>query len=87
MVNAGFFKILVARNPALNFTDFNNRGDFNVIFVDWGPLAESPNYFQAAQNALNVGDYTGEFLANLMEESGLRHRVSICIKIYIVLRM
>jgi len=53
--------------------EFNKRGDFNVIFIEWGPLASWENYFRAAQNALNVGDYTAEFLANLMQASGLRH--------------
>ena len=54
-------------------SEFNTRGDFNVIFIEWGPLASWENYFQAAQNSLNVGDYTGEFLAKLMQSSGLRH--------------
>ena len=57
------------------FLEFNKRGDFNVIFIEWGPLASWENYFRAAQNALNVGDYTAEFLANLMQASGLRHEV------------
>ena len=47
-----------------------------MIFIEWGPLASWENYFRAAQNALNVGDYTGEFLANLMQASGLKHEVS-----------
>ena len=59
----------------MSFKEFNNRGDFNVIFIEWGPLAAPLNYVRAAQNALNVGDYTGEFLANLMQASGLRHEV------------
>ena len=48
-----------------------------MIFIEWGPLASWENYFRAALNALDVGDYTGEFLANLMQASGLKHEVSL----------
>ena len=36
------------------------KGDYNALFVDWGPLATWDNYFQGRQ--LSVQLYTYEYL-------------------------
>ncbi len=38
------------------------RGDFNVLTVNWPTLAKWTNYFVAAQNSVRVGDYAGELV-------------------------
>ena len=54
-------------------TAFNSAGSFNLIYVSWLDLAKDPLYLQAAINALSVGEYTAEFLNNLISASGLSH--------------
>ena len=54
-------------------TAFNSAGSFNLIYVNWLDLANDPLYPQAAINALSVGEYTAEFLNNLISASGLSH--------------
>jgi pimeloyl-ACP methyl ester carboxylesterase len=39
---------------------------YNVIGIDYAPLATWDNYFMAAENAIRVGDYSGEHLGNLL---------------------
>ena len=53
---------------------FNSAGSFNLIYVNWVCLASlGTAYITAAKNALKVGNYTGEFLDNLITASGLNH--------------
>ena len=50
--------------------------NFNLIYVNWRCLASpvaQPVYITAAKNALKVGNYTGEFLDNLITKSSLSH--------------
>ena len=39
---------------------------YNIIGIDWSPLATWDNYFTAAKNALRVGEHTGQFLGDLL---------------------
>ena len=53
---------------------FNSAGNYNLIYVNWVCLASvGTAYITAAKNAWSVGDYTGEFLKNLITVSGLSH--------------
>ena len=47
-------------------------GDFNVFGVLWPTLAAFPFVFTAAENAVNVGEYAGQFAVDLIEQRGLR---------------
>ena len=44
--------------------------DVNVIGIDWGKLMSHngiiPNYFVAANNAIKVGEYAGQFLSKML---------------------
>ena len=44
---------------------------YNVIAVDWGPLATAPNYLRAAKNAVSVGQYSGQNIGLNMLIHGL----------------
>ena len=53
---------------------FNSAGNYNLIYVNWVCLASvGTAYITAAKNAWSVGDYTAEFLDNLITVSGLSH--------------
>lgn len=47
------------------------RGNFNIIVVDWGPLVQLPCYPTAVLNTWQAGKCTAQLLANL---AGLRMR-------------
>ncbi len=53
--------------------DLLEKGDYNVVGVEWPDLAHFPFFWQAAENAVYVGEYAGEFVAALMGETGLEH--------------
>ena len=40
-------------------------GDYNIISVDWKPLAVVPFYFYASRNAKLVGELAAEFVSFL----------------------
>jgi hypothetical protein len=44
-----------------------------MISVDWGVLATIDAPLQAGENAIGVGIYSGEFVANLISQTGLAH--------------
>ncbi len=52
---------LLSFNILSGFIAFN-LDKVNVICIDYGPLATADNYFQAALNAVNVGQFAGENL-------------------------
>jgi pancreatic triacylglycerol lipase len=54
-------------------TELWQKGDYNVISVDWESLATMDNLFQAGENAISVGAYAGQFVANLIAMSGAKH--------------
>jgi hypothetical protein len=39
---------------------------YNIIGIDWAPLANGLNYLIAAPNAVRVGKYAGDFLGELL---------------------
>lgn len=46
--------------------------DYNVILVDWEPLASSTFYLGPMQNTARVGSETGQFIDYLVKETGLK---------------
>jgi hypothetical protein len=53
------------------FLDLLSREDCNVIGLDWGHMAPWTNYFESAQNCMEVGRYAGEFVARMSQRVGL----------------
>lgn len=45
---------------------FLNYSDYNVISVDWSPLAPSPCYVQATYNVALVGNCTAQLLDEMV---------------------
>ncbi|XP_011307696.1 phospholipase A1-like [Fopius arisanus] len=57
----------------LNLKDaYLRRGDYNVILVDWEPLASSTFYLGPMQNTGKVGKQAGLFIDFLIQETGIR---------------
>ena len=48
------------------------RGDYNIIGVDWGVLAASPNYVAAALNTRLVGAHVAELIDFLVAQTGAK---------------
>lgn len=53
--------------------DLLQRENCNIIGVDWGLLASWTNYFEAAENALDVGTRVGELVSKIIAKTGLPH--------------
>ena len=54
-----------------SFSAYFSHQDCNIIVVNWYPLATWDNYFVAAQNAVRVGQHSGEVLGQkLINELG-----------------
>jgi len=47
------------------------HGEYNILGVDWAPLADGINYIRAAINSVAVGEYTGQMLADMVTKEGL----------------
>jgi len=47
-------------------------GNFNIIVVDWGVLAASPNYIAAAQNTLPVGQHIADLIEFIVRVTSAR---------------
>lgn len=47
------------------FSVYLRRTDYNVIIVDWSPLAAAPWYDRAVRNAKITGTYTARFIKYL----------------------
>ncbi|XP_048506725.1 pancreatic triacylglycerol lipase-like [Athalia rosae] len=50
---------------------FLQHGDYNVILIDWGPLAASTFYLGPMSNTGRVGEHAGNFIDFLAREAGL----------------
>lgn len=48
------------------------RGEYNIIMVDWEPLASSTFYLGPMQNTGKVGNQAGRFIDFLIQETGAR---------------
>ena len=46
---------------------------YNIIAINWEPLATWDNYFTSASNAVKVGGYSGEILGQLLIEQIGQH--------------
>ena len=55
------------------FLELLSEVDCNIFGVDWGELASWTNYFEAAENAMDVGTHIGEFTIRLIMQTGLSH--------------
>ncbi|XP_070164926.1 pancreatic triacylglycerol lipase [Polyergus mexicanus] len=51
---------------------FLTHGDYNVILVDWEPLAASTFYLGPMQNTVRVGTDAANFINFLVKETGLK---------------
>ncbi|KYN00822.1 Pancreatic triacylglycerol lipase [Cyphomyrmex costatus] len=51
---------------------FLTHGDYNVILVDWEPLAASTFYLGPMYNTVNVGTNAANFIDFLVRETGLK---------------
>ncbi|XP_012523445.1 pancreatic triacylglycerol lipase isoform X2 [Monomorium pharaonis] len=51
---------------------FLTHGDYNVILVDWEPLAASTFYLGPMQNTVRVGNDAANFIDFLVKETGLK---------------
>ncbi|XP_054257370.1 phospholipase A1-like [Macrosteles quadrilineatus] len=58
----GFTETSRSRSSQTIKTAFLQRGDYNVILVDWSPLSAAPWYRPAAQNARPVGLHLARFV-------------------------
>jgi pimeloyl-ACP methyl ester carboxylesterase len=57
---------------AIFFPAYLATGNFNIIGVDWGVLAASPNYAAAAANTRVTGAHVGELIQFLVAQTGAR---------------
>ena len=53
-----------------SFTAYLEHDDYNVILVDWEPLASSTFYLGPMQNTGRVGRDAGRFIDYLVKETG-----------------
>lgn len=53
-------------------TAFLTHGDYNVILVDWEPLAASTFYLGPMHNTARVGTDAANFIDFLVKETGLK---------------
>lgn len=52
-----------------SFTEYFDRGDYNLFFVDWSELARAPCYPSAAHNTKHAGECIGQ-LVNRIHDAG-----------------
>ena len=54
------------------FAEYLAADDYNIIAVDWSHMATWDNYFKAAENAILVGQHSGEFMTMMVRDYGLK---------------
>lgn len=56
----------------VTITEYLKYNDYNVILVDWQPLAASTFYLGPMRNTERVGKTAAEFIDFLVVETGVR---------------